>query len=416
MSPVTDQGDREAIAAWLASPAAAEALDAAGLAIDTHPTDPLAAGSLLRRRLPDLDTPQAAAALEQATLSRLAAQRYGIDRRLLLTRDGLEQGTRPDVADRRARMFAAAGARRVLDLTAGLGFDSAAFLAAGLLVTAVERDPVVARHLAHNCPDATVVLADATDGDVLAGLLDDLSPTDIVFVDPARRDPAGPRDAASARSRPERDPERWSPPWSYVQSLDHPRVAAKVAPGFAPPDDWEAQWVSVDRTVVECSLASWPLSGASRRAVVMTPTPPTVVDADPTLSCPRAETIGTWVHEPDPAVARAGAVPALAAQQGLALIDADSSWLTGETPSGSPALRSYLVLAELVGSPRQQRRQLADLEVSRLTVKSRDVAAEPRDVLRSLGVTEGPERVLVMTRRDGRSLSLLTQPAHRPPG
>ena len=106
---------------WLASPAAAEALEAARLAIDTHPADPLAAGSLLRRTQPDLDTPHAAAALEQATLSRLAAQRYGIDRRLLLTRDGLEQGTRPDVADRRARMFAAAGARRVLDLTAGLG-------------------------------------------------------------------------------------------------------------------------------------------------------------------------------------------------------------------------------------------------------------------------------------------------------
>jgi hypothetical protein len=49
-------------------------------------------------------------------------------------------------------------------------------------------------------------------------------------------------------------------------------------------------------------------------------------------------------------------------------------------------------------------------------VKSRDVAVEPREVLRSLGVAEGPERVLVMTRREGRVLSLLTQPARRPPG
>ena len=77
---------------------------------------------------------------------------------------------------------------------------------------------------------------------------------------------------------------------------------------------------------------------------------------------------------------------------------------------------SHLVLAEPAGSPKQQRRQLAGLGVTRLTVKSRDVAAEPREVLRSLGVTEGAEHVLVMTRRDGRALSLLTQPARRPPG
>ena len=97
-------------------------------------------------------------------------------------------------------------------------------------------------------------------------------------------------------------------------------------------------------------------------------------------------------------------------------VHADSIWVTGDSPARSPDLRSYLVLAELTVNPRQQRRQLVDLEVSRLTVKSRDVAAEPRAVLRSLGVTEGPDRVLVMTRRDGRALSLLTQPGRRPPG
>ncbi len=413
---MTDGDERAAIARWLTGPAAAASLEAARLAVEAHPADPLAAGSVLRRQCPELDPAQAAAVLEQATLGRLARERYGIGDGLLLTRDGLEQGTRPDVAARRARRFAQAGARRVLDLTAGLGFDTAAFLGAGLAVTAVERDPIVARYLAHNCPGATVVVGDATDPDVLHGLLAGLAPTDVVFADPARRDPSGPRDAASARSRPERDPERWSPPWSYLASLGHPRVAAKVAPGFSPPPGWEAEWVSVDRTVVECSLSSWALSGVARRAVVMTPPPPTVIDADPLLTCPRADAIGTWVHEPDPAVTRAGAVAALAQQQGLAAVDAESSWLTGDSPSSSPALRSHLVLAELAGSPKQQRRQLAGLGVTRLTVKSRDVAAEPREVLRSLGVTEGAERVLVMTRRDGRALSLLTQPARRPPG
>jgi hypothetical protein len=413
---VAADDDQGVAARWLASPDAAGPLEDARQAVATHPADPLAAGSLLRRRHPGLAAPLAAAVLEQSTLRALARQRYGITADLLLTRDGLEQGTRPDVATRRARLLVAAGAHRVLDLTAGLGFDTGAFLAAGLQVTAVERDPVVAAYLAHNCPGATVVAADATDAAVLADLLADLGPADVVFVDPARRDPSGPRDTASGRSRPERDPGRWSPPWPFVAGIAHARIAAKVAPGFEPPVGWEAEWVSVDRTVVECSLYSWAVSGVARRAVVMAPPPPTIVDADPALVLPTADAIVAWLHEPDPAVIRAGAVPALAAQESLAGVDPASSWLTGERPSTSPALRSYLVLAELAGSPRQQRRLLADEGVRRLTVKSRDVTLEPRAVLRSLGLAEGPERVLVVTRREGRVVSLLTQPALRPPG
>ncbi len=249
-----------------------------------------------------------------------------------------------------------------------------------------------------------------------ASSLDSRPPTSSSSIPRAVTRPAA-RDAASARSRPERDPERWSPPWSYLGSLDHPRVAAKVAPGFGPPPGWEAEWVSVDRTVVECSLASWPLSGVSRRAVVMTPPPPTVVDADPVADLPSCRG-----DRPLGARARPGGRPSRRGSRhsrpsrGWPPSTPESSWLTGDAPSGSPALRSYLVVTELTGSARQHRRQLADLGVTRLTVKSRDVAAEPRAVLKSLGVTEGPERVLVMTRREGRALSLLTQPAHRPPG
>ena len=262
MGPVTDQGDREAIARWLASPAAAAALEAAR------------AGG--RRRTPRIPSRPAACCAAGCPTSTPRTRRRPSSRRpcrgwprsatgstgdLLLTRDGLEQGTRPDVADRRARMFAAAGARRVLDLTAGLGFDTAAFLAAGLA-----RDGRRARSRGGEVPRPQLPgrhgrgrrrhrrrRSRRTAGPP--------RPTDIVFVDPARRDPAGPRDAASARSRPERDPERWSPPWSYV-AVDRPSAHRRQGrPRLRPPHGWEAQWVSVDRTVVECSLASWPLSG-----------------------------------------------------------------------------------------------------------------------------------------------------------
>ena len=159
---MSDAPTPAALAGWLV---AAEGLrEDAGRALAAAPGDPLAAGAALRRRHPGLAVDRAAAVLDQAALSRLAADRYGITDRLLLTRDGLEAATQPAVAARRARLLAASGARRVLDLTAGLGFDSRAFAAAGLEVVAVERDPVTAVYLRHNRPSARGVQADAQGG------------------------------------------------------------------------------------------------------------------------------------------------------------------------------------------------------------------------------------------------------------
>ena len=401
------------MAHWLASPDAREALGAAARAAATHPGDPLAAAATLRRQQPDLEPGQAAAVLEQADLRHLAHERYRLSGDLLLTRDGLEQATRPAVAARRAGLIARSGARRVLDLTAGLGMDTMAFIDAGLTVTAIERDSATAVFLAHNCPSARVLCADATEPALLATLLADLGPEDVVFVDPARRDPAGPRDATSGRAHPERDPARWSPAWPFVHDIPHDRVLAKVAPGFSPPADWHAEWTSVDRTLLECAVFSWPAFAAPRQAVLIAHGSLTVLAAYPAAApLPVADTSATWLHEPDPAVVRAGALTALVdLDPGIARYDDASSWLTSDRPSTSPALRSFHINAELTGSPRQQRRQLADLGVRRATVKSRDVDVSPRAVLRELGLSEGPEHVLVLTRRAGRVVTLLTEPS-----
>ncbi len=420
MTERTDDAEaRLGLARWLTTAEATGPLEAADAAVGRHPRDPLAAAADLRRGLPELAPDRAAAVLEQADLARLAAERYGIDpsARLLLTRDGLEQATRPEIAARRARLLRAAGASRVLDITGGLGFDTAAFLAAGLSVTVVERDPATAALLAHNCPDAVVLAEDITGPGVLAALLASLDDHDVVFADPARRDPAAPRGTASARARPERDPARWSPAWGFVEAIRHPRVTAKVAPAFTTPPGWQAEWTSVDRTVVECAVHSWTLNPAVRRAVVMSGGSPTVVDADDDApALPIAMGLRTWLHEPDPAVQRARAVASLRQfDDGLEEVDPESSWLTSDQPSPSPVYRSYLVVEELTGSARAQGRRLATLGVSRLTVKSRDVAADPRRTLRDLGVAEGPGLVLVLTRRNGRVVSVLAEPgAARP--
>jgi len=399
-----------AIARWLCSPEAAPVLAGAHVLVGQHPDDPLAAASDFRRRHPSLDAEAAAAALEQASLAVQAARRYGIDTDLRLTRDGLEAATRPAVARRRARMVASSGARRVVDLTGGLGFDARAFAEAGLQVHAVERDPDTAAFLRFNCPGVRVLVGDALDE--LPTLLGGLTPQDVVFVDPARRDRYAARDARTGRARPERDPERWSPPWSFVAGIAHPRVLAKVAPGFSPPSAWWAEWVSVDRTVVECAVASWPLAEGTRRAVVLDGDNTAVVVARDDAVAPCSPPL-SWIHEPDPAVVHAGALDSLAVDHGLSRIDGESTWLTGPAPTWTPLLRSYEVIARLEGSSKAQRRQVAELGLSRLTAKTRDVDVAPSAALRSLGVDEGPEAVLVLTRRAGRQLSLVARPAAR---
>ncbi|MCX8527779.1 MAG: class I SAM-dependent methyltransferase [Candidatus Nanopelagicales bacterium] len=372
--------------------------------------NPLTAASAFRKAHPELSGERAAQVLDQAQLRALARDRHGRPDAddLLLTRDGLEQGTRGDVAAWRADTIRSSGARRVLDLTAGLGFDARAFAQAGLEVTAIERDSATAELLAWNLrhwPHARVLTDDATSSESQA-CVDSLDPHDVVFVDPARRDPVGPRDLATGRARPERDPERWSPPLSFITGLRHSRVVVKAAPAFQPPAGWHAEWISHDRTVVECSAWSWPAFEPARRAVIMSRTP-MVVEPQPGTSPIQA--VAAYMHEPDPVLVRAGLLPHL----GVNRIDDASTWLTSEDPAPawlSPALRTFRVVRVLDGSLAEQRATLREFGITRLVIKSRDVDVDPRQELSRLGVSEGGAHVLVMTRQNGRSVSVLTTP------
>ena len=412
--PTPDADTPAALARWLAGPGSAAAIEAAQEAMDSSPGDPVAASTRLRRAQPTLDPARASAALEQVQLRQLAQSRYGLDARgLILSRDGLEQATRPEVARYRADQLRSAGVRRVVDLTGGLGFDCAAFAASGLEVTAVERDEATAVLLAHNCPTVTVVHADATQAGVADALIGDLAPTDVVFVDPARRDTEAPR-GANLRARPERDPSRWSPPWSWVQAITHPRVAAKVAPSFRAPSGWSAEWVSVHRTVVECAIYSWSILPTPRRATVWVDGEVVVIDADDEPNETRPHGPIDWMHELDPAILKAEAVGAvLRANPELWSFDEESTWHASADEADAVYLRSFAVIEELQGSTTSQRRQLDRLAVDGLTVKCKDAGVAPHAVLRELDRREGNDHVLVITRRSGRTVRILCQPAPR---
>lgn len=365
-------------------------------------TDSLTAATTLRARHLNLDSEQASAALTQATLRRLARERYGLTGALLLTRDGLEQATRPQVARLRGQVLAESGVRHVVDATAGLGFDSRGFLDAGLEVTCIERDPQTAAFLAHNLPSAHVVVGDAVD--TLASM--DLAST-VVFVDPARRDHR--RSADGSRAHPERDPERWSPPWSWVEALAwRVRVVAKVAPGFTAPAGWQCSWTSVDRTVVEAMVASWPLFTSPARAVAFVGDHVEAIDVDESSTLALAPSLNAYVHEPDPAVIRAGGIDSLGGlDPTLARLDSAGTWLTSSQPSTSILMRSYRVLEVLPADRKKRRRSLADRGITSATIKTRDVDTDPKKALRDLGLTEGSGAMIVLFRQAGEVRAVL---------
>ncbi len=371
------------------------------------PKDPLLAGTALRRELPDLAPDDAAMAIVQAQLGTIARERYGIQADdLLLTRDGLEQATRPEVARRRAEFLVAQGARAVIDLTSGLGFDVRAFLEAGLAVTAVELNPLTADYLHVNAPGADVVVGDATQ--IAEQLLAAASADTVVFLDPARR--SGQRTMDGARAQSERDPERWSPPWSFVTSLAErgARVCVKLAPGFDPalmPDGWSGVWTSANRDAVEAMLCSWALE-QPRTALAIGEVTAQFSGNGTSLAQPSS--LGAWLHEPDTALVQSRLLNDFcAAYQPLRRIDEVISWLTSDVPMEHPMLRSYRVLDSLPNDTRALRKALVARGVGELTIKCRGMKIDADALRRELRLDAGSAATIVITRIQGARSTLL---------
>ena len=405
-----------ALAVATADDDASHARAAAG---EATAVDPLKAVTALRRAVPGIGSARASAVLAQVRLRRRARPRLGdlVDR-LLLTEDGLEQATRTVVADLRAARYAASGASHVADLGCGLGLDCAAFARAGLTVTAVERDPVMAvlarrnvAALGHGAR-VTVLGGDVTDERVLASVLDG---ADAAFSDPARRDPASRREGRSARVPA---PESWSPPWSWVGSVAArvPRTAAKVAPGIdraLVPSGGCGTWTSVDGQLVEAEIA-WPalaLDRACRAAVVVRSgrTDPLVLRSDVGLddeTPPPVGPVGAWLLEPDDAVIRAGLVASVVAQVEGRLLDPRVAYVTADldphtAADADVAAACFRVEESLPFGLDALRAALVARGVGRVIVKKRAIAADPDDVRRRLRLPRAPGSAVVLLTRIG---------------
>jgi len=368
---------------FLTSPEAAAALSSLR---ESGVDDPVKVVSSLRRTF---DRDRAAALAELHAGRHLALAKFGASApSLLYTRESLEQATPLPVARHRAARVA--GVDLVADLGCGIGGDAIAFRAP---VVGVDLDPAKLAMARHNV---------AVEGGELRPVRADVAqfipfPVDVAFADPARRDSSGRRIF---------DPEAFSPPLSVIVNRWRPvatTLCVKVHPGYdrsTLPDGTEAEFVSLNRDMRECSL--WFGAHAGRH-----PTRATILPAGATLAgTPEAVSIpvgdmGPWLYEPDPAILRAGLVGDLAVALDLVGIDPRIAYLTGPGPLDNPFVTGFAVEDVVPFNRKRISTYLRTRDVGRVIVKKRGSPVDPAAFERSLQLHGGEERILVLTRVGG---------------
>ncbi|MFI7695181.1 methyltransferase domain-containing protein [Nonomuraea sp. NPDC049655] len=355
--------------------ALAEAAELAG-------TDPVAAATRLRRTY---DAALTSAALTQAALRERAAAKFGADAAVMyFTPHGLEQSTRREVADHRARRM---GAGRVIDACCGVGGDLLALARAGCEVDAVDLDPLTVAVASANA-DALGLAGRVR---VRVGDAAQVRPEeyDALFADPARR---------SGKGRTF-DPMAYSPPWPVVLDLvaRAPRACLKVAPGIPYefiPEGAEAEWVSYKGEVKEATLWTGPQVGPARRA--------TLLPGGHTLTATGVQAavgpMGRYVYEPDGAAIRAHLVGEVAELIGGRLPDPMIAYITADEPSHTPWASGYEVDEVMPFSLKKLRAALRERRIGNVTIKKRASAIDIERLRADLRLSGENSIVIILTR------------------
>ena len=342
-----------------------------------------------------------AAVLNQSKLRRRAAPKFGeFAGRMLFTPAGLEQATRLAVAAVHAERFRSAGLRRIADLGCGIGGDALAMAALDLSVTAVERDEVTAAVAAYNLApwtNATVVHGDAAGFDVTG--------FDGVYLDPARRD----------GTRRLSNPADWSPSldtaFGFAATLP---TGVKLAPGMDRsliPDDAEAQWVSVDREVVEVSVWFGVLARPSvrRSALLLGGQGAAELSAAGDSEDAEVGVLGQYLYEPDGAVIRARLIGEVARHIGASMLSDRIAYLTSDTAADTPFATRFRVVEALPWDERQPAKALSARGIGTLEIKKRGVDVDPARLRTKLSLKGAERATLILTRVAGRHTALLVE-------
>ncbi len=357
---------------WLVSDAAQPWLD---VAWHSKLTDVQRAATLRKSLSPE----QTRLVLQQCDLRRRAQAKFAAAEKMFFTPLGLEQATDEVTARYVAARFAGQGP--IIDLCCGIGGNLQA-LALQASTIGVDCDPVSALLAEANlrihsaAHGSQAIVADATN----------YTPADVAawHLDPDRR-PNGKRTTQVALHQP--GPEiirRW---WSLS-----PHGAIKLAPAAVLPEDWpddlHFEWISRARECRQLVVWSGRLAVApgARSATVLGAggEQPRTVTGDRLAQAELARGIDDYLFEPDAAVLAAGLQNELARQHGIAAIQHDIAYYTGDRPCDDLALSCFAVDEFLSLDVKQLAGIIRARQIGQLEIKKRGVNIDPETLRRQL--------------------------------
>lgn len=355
---------------------------------------------------------QAGALLSLLRLRQRGAEKFPHAEHMYFTPEALEQATAWDVAWHRAAWFARhLPPGPVLDLGCGIGGDTLA-LAHHRPVIAYERDEVRLRLAQANLQ--AWGLADRVEfrhadwtQELRAGRLPAAAGA---FADPARR----------TNGRRIFSLHHMEPPLAILLALQEqvPALGAKVMPGVADeelPAHCGVEFISHQGTCKEAVLWFGPLALAGRwasvhvhgcwhRVIASGETPP--------LGPLEA---GMYLHEPDPALIRAGAFAELCQQLEAHLFDPQIAYLVAPALKWSPLVQSFRILEVAPFHLKRLNRRLHELGMARVELKKRGAPFVPEAFRPRLKLPrQGRDGVVIFTRRGDERLMLIAERVQPP--
>lgn len=355
---------------------------------------------------------QAGALLTMARLRRRALAKFPQAAHLFFTAEALEQATAWPIAHHRAAWIDAhVPPGPILDLGCGIGGDLLA-LAQRRPVIGFEIDPVRIRLAAANVAalglQGQVQLIEADWTTWLAR--DALPPAAAAFADPARR----------VDGRRIFSLEAMQPPLSQLLRLQRqiPHLGVKTMPGIQDgeiPAGCGVEFISQAGVCKEAILWFGELAQQVRWASVFRENSWWSLPGDgPALPPVGSLAVGDYLHEPDPALIRAGAFLELCRQLQAHLVDPQIAYLVSPERRTHPLVQSF-VLHEVHGfNLKLLNRRLQEGGYAIVELKKRGVPFQPEDLRPRLKLpATGKAGVVIFTRCGDERLMLIGERVKR---